>query len=82
LSSAALFAYQPCHHAGEVAAIYCPPSLKDLVAFLKIKAGTPLTFYFPFALMKDNTVRSGPNQRHGFFNPTSVTNPLGKIIMN
>jgi len=36
-------ASQPCHHAGEVAA-----HLKDLVAFPKIKAGTP-TFYFPFA---------------------------------
>jgi hypothetical protein len=74
-------AYQPCH-AGEVAAIYCPPSLKDLVAFLKIKAGTPPTFYFPFALMKDNPIRSAPNQRHEFFNPTSVSNPLGEIIMN
>ena len=75
-------AYQPCPYADEVAAIYCPPSLKDLVAFLKIKAGTRPTFYFAFALMKDNTVRSGLNQHHGFFNPTSVTNPLGEIIVN
>jgi hypothetical protein len=32
--------------------------------------------------MKDNTVRSGPNQRNEFFNPTSVSDPLGEIIMN
>jgi hypothetical protein len=51
-------------------------SLKDLVAFLKIKAGAPDVLTFPFALMKDNPVRSAPNQRHEPFNPTSVTNPL------
>jgi hypothetical protein len=74
--------YQPCHCVGEVVAIYCPSlPKKDIIAFLKIHSWYSADVCFPFALMRDNTVRSGPIQHHGFFNPTSVTNPLGEIIM-
>jgi hypothetical protein len=77
-------AYQPGHHAGEVGGGHLLPSLPKRPRNLSENQSwySPNVLLSPFTLMKDGTVRSGPNQRHEFLNPTSVTNPLGEIIMN